>query len=609
MASTEFKWSGEFRDLELEDQFRKHTWPRDVRQIRILAIPISIAVFLGMLIDLSGIGWTGTTAIAIISIRFLAVLSCLGILLVFKTPERALRAAWLPFVAANLVGACVLVETSTQAAGLTVTTPSIITTLLVTYAFLPLPFSQLSATTLTLSVAYFGILLFQPHHNPQDILNIPILMLAVNWVGIHNLRTTNSSVRRDMIAEKELIRVNKNLTEEMNTRKIAEYKATKSEEIFRNVFVSSPVPLCLIDLDNNRILQTNDAMSDLLKLDQENLDSYVLNEFFIDQTEIDEFGDVLRSPKSSARAELQVQASDGTPYWVLASARRFRYMGREAALSSLVDVTEHRTREDQLSEARLAAESSNASKSQFLATMSHELRTPLNAIIGFSDIMSEQLLGPIESERYLEYSHHIKNSGQHLLTIINDILDLSKIESGKESLIPEELEVRSLMQECLGFLGPKLVEHSIETDIEIAEGAEFLVADPKALKQICINLLSNAIKFTNDDGAVHLRARPVHRGISICVEDTGIGIPADQIEKVFEPFHQVEDGYNRRHEGTGLGLPLVKRLVELHHGSVCIESEEGLGTKVTVFIPNLSIGAPLTQEDQDLALSGIWSPT
>lgn len=608
MASTDFKWSGEHRSPELESQFREHILPRAIRQTRILAIPISIAVFLGMLLDLSGIGWTGKAAIAIISIRVLTILTLLGLLLAFGTFERALKTAWLPFVAANLVGACLLVETYTQAAGLSVTTPSVITTLLVIYAFLPLPFQQLAAMSLTLTLAYFGILLSQTNHNSQDLLNIPILMLAVNWVGIYNLRATNASARRDLIAENELIRVNNTLIEEMSTRKKAENKATKSEEIFRNVFISCPVPLGLIDLDNNKILQTNDAMTELLKLDPLSLNKYELDTFFADQREIDEFGEILRSPKSSARAELRVRATDGTEYWVLVSAQRFQYMGREAALSSIVDVTENRTRENELRKARLSAENSDATKSQFLATMSHELRTPLNAIIGFSDIMAEQLMGPIGSERYLEYSRHINNSGKHLLMIINDILDLSKIESGKESLMPENLEVRSIMQECVGFFGPKLAEHSIKINTEIVEGAEWLTADPKALKQICLNLLSNAIKFTSDDGAVRVRARPVRDGIAICVEDTGIGIPADQVEKVFEPFHQVEDGYNRTHEGTGLGLPLVKRLVELHHGSVSIESEEGLGTTVTIYIPDLPVGTLLTQSDHTLALGSIWPP-
>ncbi len=233
--------------------------------------------------------------------------------------------------------------------------------------------------------------------------------------------------------------------------------------------------------------------------------------------------------------------------------------------------------------ARDQAESANRAKSEFLAAMSHELRTPLNAIIGFSEIIKNQTFGPIGSTKYCNYGEDIYESGQHLLDLINDILDLSKVESGTEELYEEDIKVSDLLQSAL-----RLVKHRTEGQLEldIRGDLPLLYADERKLKQILVNLLANAIKFTDPAGKIVLGVwcRP-DSGFVFQVIDTGIGIAPGDIPKALSRFGQVDGHLNRQYEGTGLGLPLSKALVEMHGGSLDLQSEVGIGTTVTVRLP------------------------
>ncbi|VAV89552.1 Two-component sensor histidine kinase PleC, partial [hydrothermal vent metagenome] len=235
---------------------------------------------------------------------------------------------------------------------------------------------------------------------------------------------------------------------------------------------------------------------------------------------------------------------------------------------------------------KIRAEEANRSKSEFLANMSHELRTPLNAINGFSEIMKKEMFGPLGDQRYLEYVGDILTSGQHLLNLINDILDMSKIESGKMTLNTEVLYFDEMIEQCLRLVQGKAIESAVQLNADVAELPD-IEADPRAIKQILLNILSNAIKFTLPDGKIDLSAKadPETGGIVLQVIDTGIGISKEDLPKLCTPFSQIESQHSKSHKGSGLGLALTKSLVELHGGAFIMESEVGTGTTVTIKLP------------------------
>ena len=237
-------------------------------------------------------------------------------------------------------------------------------------------------------------------------------------------------------------------------------------------------------------------------------------------------------------------------------------------------------------EARDAALASNRSKSEFLANMSHELRTPLNAVIGFSDMMQNELMGPIGNPQYLSYAKDIHDSGEHLLGLINDILDLSKIEAGEMTICEETLDLGDAMKSSLKIVQPRADAGGVLIENLTPSGPLEFLGEPRKIKQILINLLSNAVKFTPEYGTVSVNTRLDEAGgYVITVSDSGIGIAPEDIEKVLQPFVQADSALSRKYEGTGLGLPLTKALIELHGGALELTSEQGVGTVATVRMP------------------------
>lgn len=234
---------------------------------------------------------------------------------------------------------------------------------------------------------------------------------------------------------------------------------------------------------------------------------------------------------------------------------------------------------------KIRAEEANQSKSEFLANMSHELRTPLNAINGFSDIMKKEMFGPLGDPRYKEYVTDILFSGQHLLSLINDILDMSKIEAGKMTLNTEVMQMNDMVGQVVRIIRGRADDSRLKLIYPTTDVPE-IEADPRAVKQILLNLATNAIKFTPEGGTVRITIVPNSAGLIITVKDSGIGISAEDIERLAEPFIQIDSQHSRQHEGTGLGLALTKSLVELHGGNFKIESTVGQGTSVTFTLPN-----------------------
>jgi PAS domain S-box-containing protein len=250
------------------------------------------------------------------------------------------------------------------------------------------------------------------------------------------------------------------------------------------------------------------------------------------------------------------------------------------------DVTQRIRGEESLREAKNQAEFANRSKSEFLANVSHELRTPLNAIIGFSDVMKMELLGPLGTPRYQEYIRDIFDSGKLLLSLIEDILDLSKIESGKMELHPEPVSVAEVFDTAMTLMRERAKNGGITMRTEVAPDLPDLMVDHRAMKQIVVNLASNAVKFTPRGGEVRLAARRLDDSrAEIVVRDTGIGIAKHDLDEVVKPFVQVDSAHQRRQSGTGLGLPIVKSLTDLSGGTFRLESELGRGTTVTLHLP------------------------
>ena len=259
-------------------------------------------------------------------------------------------------------------------------------------------------------------------------------------------------------------------------------------------------------------------------------------------------------------------------------------MALEQQSQRLADLAEKYSRE------KTRAEEANRSKSEFLANMSHELRTPLNAIIGFSEVMVQQFFGPIGSDKYVDYARDINKSGQYLLDVISDILDMSKIEAGRLQLEIKPCSVPAIIDESLRIVAPRAQEGKVELSVKVPKMLD-LEGDKRALKQVFINLLANAVKFTPEGGRVSVTAKKQDQRVVIVIADSGIGIPPRDLEKLGRPFEQVENQFTKTKSGSGLGLAISKSLVELHGGSLSIESQERQGTTVTVLLPRVAVQA------------------
>jgi len=264
------------------------------------------------------------------------------------------------------------------------------------------------------------------------------------------------------------------------------------------------------------------------------------------------------------------------------------------------DVTDRKNQEQALDLARTAAEQADAAKTRFLATMSHELRTPLNAIIGFSEMIVQEDALMLDAARRKEYAQLINDSGQHLLSVVNGILDMSKMESGNFEISPEPFAPRAALINCCNLLALKARENAIDLVTRAPENLPFMTGDPRAFKQIALNLVSNAIKFTERGGSVTVSASVEGSRLVLRVADTGVGIAADDLKRIGDPFFQAGKTYQRRHEGTGLGLSIVKSLVALHGGEMTVQSRIDEGTTVTVALP-LAFTPPAREPPSNVA--------
>jgi len=355
------------------------------------------------------------------------------------------------------------------------------------------------------------------------------------------------------------------------------------ENALEGIFTTTP---------EGRFLSANPAMVRMLGFEDEleliTRISNSANQLYVDPQRRQEFVDRATEKGAVTDFEAEVRRRDGATIWVSLTARAVRdARGRVIAFQGTAqDVTDRHRAEEALRQAKEQADMANRAKSEFLANMTHELRTPLNAIIGFSEIIGNQGLGPISNPAYAEYAQDIHESGRMLLDLINDILDLSKIESGRKELNERTVDIPRVVRTSLRLVRERALKGGVTLQTDLAEPLPPVRADEVALKQILSNLLSNAVKFTPTGGIVTAGALVAEDGrLLLFVRDTGIGMRAEDIPKAMEPFRQIEGSLSRNAGGVGLGLPLVRALVDLHGGELVLESAPGEGTVARVLLP------------------------
>jgi PAS domain S-box-containing protein len=385
------------------------------------------------------------------------------------------------------------------------------------------------------------------------------------WEG----RTGTLSIIQDMTAEFEAVE-----------------RLRSSEERFRAIAEGSPVPMLITKASNGTILYANSQVEEVLGVSAPDMVGQNIGDYFWDATLRNQRAENVSMAGFIDQSYLEMRHANGDRVPTVHNMRTIEYDGEAAIVGAFLDISRQMENEAELRRAKEVAEAANASKSQFLAIMSHELRTPLNAIIGFAQVMQQGIFGPLDNQNYREYIDAIADSGEHLLALISDILDLSRMEAGHIERFDEEFELAPFIVECLNYVGSKARPQDIDIDVDIPFAGIGLLADRRQFKQILLNVLTNAIKFSEPGTTVRLSAdRDDNGNLRLTVADSGVGIPAEDIERILEPFVRLESSHTSNKEGTGLGLAIVKRLIEAHDGAIEIASAPGQGTDVTIILP------------------------
>ena len=382
---------------------------------------------------------------------------------------------------------------------------------------------------------------------------------------------------------------------EITDRKAAEERLAASENRFRTIAQGIPVPLCIVRPTDGRIRFANQPFRRFLQINDTPLSSVHMADFYAKPDQRDALVERVTADGAVDGLALEMLTHTGRPVSTLHSIRTIEWDGETALFGVVLDITDQKRIQRELIEAMSAAEAANDSKSQFLAVMSHELRTPLNAILGFSEVMMSEVFGPMGNARYLDYAGDIHASGQHLLSLISDVLDLSRIEAGRLELTEVALAPVPLLRELIRFVEARARENDSRILLEDRTRGQSVEADERCVKQVLLNLLSNAVKFstrgTNIEVTVVLREDGLENGaMEFRVFNSGEGIAEEDIERVMQPFTQVQNAHARTEHGTGLGLSISRHLMQAHGGSLELQSTPGKGTTAIARFPAERVG-------------------
>ncbi len=391
-----------------------------------------------------------------------------------------------------------------------------------------------------------------------------------------------------------------NLTD--NTSGLADDSA-----VYRFLLTAPMVPVAISEWTTGNILHVNDMAAALFGLPADAILGRSMAEFYGDPAGRERFLRAIAENDGVTRMDLELRRADGGFIWVQAAGGRIRYRGMDSIIAVINDITVQKLREAELAEAgrklteqaadltrltaelrvkKHAAEAANAAKSSFLAHMSHELRSPLNAVLGFAEVVRDMHFGQDKIERYRQYGGFIHQAGTHLLALIDDILDLAKVEAGKLDLQSTTFVLAELLDECARMMRSLAERRDVIFQVTLPPTPQLLTADRRRVKQMVVNLLSNAMKFTAGGGKVVLDVQKLADGsVAISITDTGIGMDVDQVQVALEPFGRVRGAGGADPTGTGLGLPIVRNLIEAHGGRLLLHSEPGKGTVARLIFP------------------------
>jgi two-component system cell cycle sensor histidine kinase PleC len=378
---------------------------------------------------------------------------------------------------------------------------------------------------------------------------------------------------------------------DITEQKIKTRAYERAESIFRSIFRLTPEVTMISSLATGDIIDVNPAFLNVFGRRRDDVIGHTTQDLNIwaDPTFLGRFIEELKMTASMTDVPTTVRTRGNLIRHFRIFAQKIEIEGEPMLLLIGRDVTEDLMQAQELQRSRDTAELANRAKSEFLANMSHELRTPLNAILGFAEILREEMVGPLGSPRYKEYAHDIHESGTHLLSIINDILDLSKVEAGRLEAYLTWIDPLESLEMCMTLVQQRAFEASLSLEHQLDQ-TTLIEADERLIKQIALNLLSNAIKFTEPGGKVSMNLEKTgNGGLCLSVTDTGIGMTAEEIKIAKRPFGQVDSSLSRRHEGSGLGLPLVTAFTEKLSATMTIDSRPGVGTRVSIVFPPFKV--------------------
>jgi PAS domain S-box-containing protein len=380
--------------------------------------------------------------------------------------------------------------------------------------------------------------------------------------------------------------------EDITEKKQYESELKETLNLLKSIHYNVPIGLWSATIDENvnfTEMYTSGGTNELLALppntiknDFDKFFKYIKPEYI--PKIMEKFRESIRNPEKILSLEYEVVDGDGNTRWFSSTGKMSEKDGKNKVYGSTIDITKNKNAEKSLIEAKVLAENADRTKSEFLATVSHELRTPLNSIIGFSQILSKNKSGNL-NDKERKYLSNILNSGKHLLELINDILDLSKIQADKAELDIETIDINEICEKVTPLIQSYISKKNLSFESIIDCTDTEIKADKTKLIQIMYNLIGNAAKFTPENGSISVNTKHIDDDFYISVTDTGIGIPADSKKEIFKNFKQVDSSNTRRYEGTGLGLALVKAYVEMHGGKIWVESELGKGSTFTFTIP------------------------